>query len=187
MISEAGLDDLRVRLENMIGYEEAIPVLASYVALRHLFTTPDNSPNYWSALGSTMDPVQALFQDPPLDQENIIGVAAAGNFAQPFPYAPALWPHVLSVSVDAPYSNAGEVMMFDGTVNYDGMTLAPATSWAAPEMSLNAADHLLWGGSAICDGLRPPLAYATDPTRPNIWENLSFDMAKSSYCPSFLP
>lgn len=158
----------------------------------------------------TSDPLLVYLTDLPSDVIKVIAVAAAGQkpsvswgenglvlvggTGNPFPYLPGLSQNVLSVSVQRAYSNAGEVMRQDGTVAFTGTvttttgitvtgtyTLLPATSWAAPEMSLAAADHLRAGGEAECAGLRPPLAYA-DPAVAGSWLNLWLPDAVLAHC-----
>jgi hypothetical protein len=136
----------------------------------------------------------------------VISVAAAGNSGFNFPFAPALWPSVVSVSAldtegatapRAEYSNSGEVAM-DGqhtstTLVFDfpeGQREAPVegTSFAVPRLSLQAARYLLAGGTVSCAGAEnvasaPPLTYA--PVMTQIWEDLPLSDAASKYCQDF--
>jgi hypothetical protein len=93
-----------------------------------------------------------------------------------FPFAPALWPSVVSVSaVDesglTDYSNWGEVAQ-DGS----GPDIAPGargTSFAAPRVAGQEAIYLLRGGPLRCDHTTPPLKYIPDATLGG-WANLTW-------------
>jgi hypothetical protein len=110
------------------------------------------------------DPLYTMLKDPPtLGQSgSTISMAAAGNSgtkdlkALDFPFAPALWPEVLSVSASgsasaatdpldvtsqnkATYSNSGEVMV--SGVNSDKTN--EGTSFAAPKLAYLTARYLL--------------------------------------------
>ena len=88
----------------------------------------------------------------------VILVAAAGNMGCTFPFAPALWPKVVSVGADDPSHtfNRGEVAV---------PTTDTGTSFAAPVISVGEAIYLLnHGGAANCAKLTPPL-------NDDVWDN----------------
>jgi hypothetical protein len=112
-----------------------------------------------------------------------------------FPFAPAIWNDVVSVSAGtasgsdpedatAPtaYTNAGEVLRIGATTIGTGRVIG--TSFAAPRLSALEALYLLGGGSGECQGNRPPLGYAELPARPD-WENLPLAAAEARYCTDF--
>jgi hypothetical protein len=108
----------------------------------------------------------------------LTAVGAAGNGVQcgknrtsfPFPFAPALWDGVVSVSSENPaggimaYSNSGEVKL-DGTGPNDLMAGSRGTSFAAPRLSAEEAIYLLLTGKVQCGTERPPLAYVDQAAR----------------------
>ena len=114
-----------------------------------------------------------------------ISIGAAGNSPNTgFPFMPALWDEVISVSASAgnqlaPYSNLGEVMM-------DGEHLAArGTSFAAPKLSVYAAIYLAQeDASNPCSDppagkdISPPLGY-------DAFENMLLKDAAAKYCSSF--
>jgi hypothetical protein len=140
---------------------------------------------------------------PEIKDLRVISVAASGNHGNAFPFAPAIWETVISVSATtepieiqteqggallyAP--NAGEVAMGDKAP--DG---GVGTSYAAPALSHVAALYLLGGGGVSCVGpgpddntsitTTPPLAYAYHSV-PEKWLNLDLDTAAAQYCPGF--
>jgi hypothetical protein len=123
------------------------------------------------------DPLFILVEDPELGV--IISVAAAGNAGLDYPFAPAMWERVLSVSADADYANAGEVVANDVvTLTLQGGETIHGTSFAAPELSVRAAYYLMQGHGAECNGLRPPLAYMA-------WDNWPLPDAAGTYCATF--
>jgi hypothetical protein len=93
----------------------------------------------------------------------------------PFPFAPALWDSVVSVSADAAPDvtarlNSGEVKL-DGT----GPGLIPGsfgTSFAAPRLSALETKYLAETGFVVCGGT-PPLGYVDMSASPVL--NLSVD------------
>jgi hypothetical protein len=130
----------------------------------------------------------------------VIPVGAAGNGVKygsppmfvglPFPFAPALWDFVVSVSSDGPHLNSGEVKLPG-----DGPKMEPGhfgTSFAAPRLSAMEAMYLLKTGLSDCGaGQTPPLGYvaylsgpvSVSPTSP--WENT--DQSNwNSKCATFL-
>lgn len=151
--------------------------------------------------------------DGPTNDERVIPVAAAGNglgashIPLSFPFAPAVWPSVVSVSADplakAPdgtegtsgygtawYSNSGEVRM-SGTLEAnltDGLVNHPVygTSFAAPLMSVQEAFYLVHNGQVNCTGAKgnsvPPLGYQSDTD--HVWLNLIRSDA-DNYCTDF--
>ena len=136
----------------------------------------------------------------------IFSVAAAGNSGLRFPFAPALWQNVLGVSAfDAPpttaihdfvspsasskasYSNSGEVMLngayYDATITDTNGNSLRGTSFAAPEMSVLAALHLLKGGAVNCGGSTvPAMKYAPDI---ELWNDKSVGEAIKRFCDDF--
>ncbi|MDX2161017.1 MAG: S8 family serine peptidase [bacterium] len=105
----------------------------------------------------------------------IIPVAAAGNEGESFPYYPAAWPSVVSVSAStdavdfvaagplAPYSNAGGVMMPGTWESTSGIELG--TSFAAPRYSFLMALRLAGMNNNFCT---PPGA-SIPPALPDAW------------------
>jgi len=130
----------------------------------------------------------------------VIPVGAAGNGVKygepptfvglPFPFAPALWDFVVSVSSVGPHLNSGEVTLPGG-----GPAMEPnhfGTSFAAPRMSAMEAMYLLKTGLTNCGASQnPPLGYVAyysgpvtvSPTSP--WENTD-KSAWNSKCATFL-
>jgi len=113
-----------------------------------------------------------------------------------FPFAPAMWNSVVSVSAlpleDADgnrawYSNSGEVT-FDGrwTHTATGMVLE-GTSFAAPRLSHQEALYLLTGGPVQCvtPAHVPPLGYTNIDAGIFTWQNLPLTTAVTSYCQAF--
>jgi hypothetical protein len=129
--------------------------------------------------------------------KRVISIAAAGNSRYKFPFAPALWDSVVSVSAldedylnrggvaIADYSNYGEVAMEGDYMGFEG------TSYAAPRLSFQAARYLLDGGTVVCTGTLqvptvPPMAYAEQfATPPGPWDNLPLRSAAHEYCTGF--
>jgi hypothetical protein len=123
-------------------------------------------------------------------------VGAAGNHKLPFPFAPAIWDFVASISATtgddyqslADYSNYGEVRM-DGRVT--NLPQVEGTSFAAPKFAYYAARYLLQGGrfpctdcpDGLCANISPPLGY-TQEREP--WKNMTLDEAMGNFCTSFL-
>ena len=120
------------------------------------------------------------------DSGEIIAVAAAGNEGEPFPYFPAAFEGVVSVSASddngafvpltgiAPYSNFGGVMMPGIWIHESGIDVG--TSFAAPRYSFLMALYLLGENNDFCNtgsiitpklpnnwGINPP----TTPANPN--------------------
>jgi hypothetical protein len=106
-----------------------------------------------------------------------IPIAAAGNSKVPYPFAPALWDSVVSVSAADPdvaagifpeYTNNGEIRMegqypFEQPKDPNGRRLT-GTSYASPRLAAWAALYLLHGGQTPCDDdddpdPRPVLGY----------------------------
>jgi hypothetical protein len=128
----------------------------------------------------------------------VISVGAAGNSHFNFPFAPALWDSVVSVSSlgtddvnKAAYSNSGEVAM-DGVFALDAIKIdqvpIEGTTFAVSKLSLLAARYLLTEGKVPCDNIAPPLAYAqtlTDKPNDERWLNLSLKNATLKYCSDF--
>jgi hypothetical protein len=153
------------------------------------------------------DPLNAWFADP--DRREVIPVGAAGNgirrFVGPggtsapvrldFPFAPALWDSVVSVSASANgdrafYSNSGEIML-DGnaTINVAAGTEAiDGTSFSAPRLSTLEALYLIHHDNNSCAGSTPPMGYVNSSggLNPLAWLNLPIGPATSArYCPPF--
>ncbi|RIK29090.1 MAG: hypothetical protein DCC55_38235 [Chloroflexi bacterium] len=133
------------------------------------------------------------------ESRHVISVAAAGNYEWnvPFPFAPAIWPGVISVSAgddgaDPPlawYSNYGEVRMSGAYTLSTGPTVE-GTSFAAPELSYWAAEYLTAAGTSSCLGpdgttYHPALNYTDTPD--GLWDNLSLVEADNFICPNFIP
>jgi hypothetical protein len=131
---------------------------------------------------------------PPKGFPPVVFVAAAGNSGLGFPFAPALWPEVLSVSAQkaedvsgrADYSNSGEVMMS----GLEKLTYSLGTSFATPKLAALEARYLLRRSTAA----PPPCTIPPLGHKPNGWDtvqaakkNLSLSDATKEYCTSFLP
>lgn len=123
------------------------------------------------------------------NNHRIIQVGSAGNTDMPFPFAPAFYPTVISVSAEfsganfqqaQPTSNDGEVQM-NGLHTFNSEIYA-GTSFAAPRLSVEAAIYLLKGGTTSCtgsvDNSAPPMAHP-------IWDNLPRTDAADQYCTDF--
>jgi hypothetical protein len=153
--------------------------------------------------------------------------AAYGDEPAP-PYAPAVWDMVVSVSAGpddsgVKYANSGEVQMkgmlgfepplfgdfivawptvLDGTIEkiYGVSNRNFGTSFAAPELSYQAARYLLNNGPIPCSGTEvmpdtgdsirtnPPLKYAPQirsDENPNPYEDLDLATAAEKYCEGF--
>jgi maltose/maltodextrin transport system substrate-binding protein/arabinogalactan oligomer/maltooligosaccharide transport system substrate-binding protein len=192
ILSHQDLQEFRKQLEQVAGlrFEEA-----DKLRIVELYP-PDID------LNLSTDPLETLANDPlsillSAIRTDVISVGAAGNFGEyqyDFPFAPAIWDFVVSVSAAeddaaarhgelASYSNAGEVLMSGQhpTENEVG------TSFAAPRFSLEAALYLLRGGSITCNNLAPPLAYVSlDALPPGPWANLALHSEEAKViCPSF--
>ena len=124
---------------------------------------------------------QALVKEVSKGERPTISIAAAGNSGFNFPFAPAIWDSVLSVSAGdagqkpAAYSNWGEVV---ASGVHPMATAVVGTSFAAPRMSLAAAFYLLDLDelTASCGTASPPLkTAATKPECP--WRNLDVPAA----------
>lgn len=134
----------------------------------------------------------------------IINVGAAGNFEDRFPYAPASWDFVDSISSQAStqeqkpveldnglslaeYSNWGEIQMdgvFIGDSNFASNILG--TSFAAPKFSYEMASYLLSGGSSPCTdspNIMPVLGYGEGNEKQSL-DNMKFMDAMNRFCPS---
>jgi hypothetical protein len=121
----------------------------------------------------------------------VIPVGSAGNDGVPFPYYPAAWETVVSVSASeeeqdfyatpplASYSNWGEVMM-PGDWTAPWGNLQQGTSFAAPRLSYIMALYLEDQGSDVCKtSYGPALAYPLTQTE----NNLSLRDAVQAKCP----
>jgi hypothetical protein len=136
--------------------------------------------------------------------QQFIPVAASGNTSPDrpitFPFEPALWPNVISVSADDAinyYANDGEIAM-KGLYPYPPPPdeIYEGTSFAAPRFSTWAAIHLLLGGTSPCiegDDHHPVLGYKEDWS-PEDWNhdginthpaNLSLTEVSDRYCQQF--
>jgi hypothetical protein len=150
------------------------------------------------------DPLYMLLDgyrsDPPAGVP-VISVGAAGNSGIEFPFAPALWKGVTSISsLDAKYSNHGEVAMpgeHPSQKGEDSGKPIHGTSFAAPRFSLRAAQYLLDGRPGPCDDW-PPFSYVDvpipdDPQDSQLnylvsldWKNLPLDEgAAKEHCRDF--
>jgi hypothetical protein len=120
-----------------------------------------------------------------------------------FPFAPAIWNSVVSVSATEAdpafagpavpgsdlrtrYSNGGEVML-DGQYTY-GTTSVHGTSFAAPRLAYLEALYLLGGGAVPCGQPVPPLGYSDMEGGSPQWDNLTVAAAAAKVgCPGFPP
>jgi len=135
------------------------------------------------------DPLYQWINNPGVggDYATAISIASSGNSGPlPYPFAPAMWSAVLSVSaLNADYSNSGEITVSGThpTEKMDSREPITGTSFAAPRVSLVTAMYLLFGGDAKCSGYdgdsHPPMAYA--PTKDD-WRNLEMREAAGLYC-----
>jgi hypothetical protein len=154
--------------------------------------------------GATFDPdrIDPLYEKLLEHREELIAVAAAGNYGLPFPYAPALWDDVLAVSappVQLPASNcsptpiafianAGEVLV-DGQHFEVNSNCQVGTSFAAPTVSVYAASYFLADQPVACPNpsggnpTQPPLEYAAE-LQPQ-WSSTPLRDAATIYCPAF--
>lgn len=211
-------EDTFIELVRVIAVQKGIP---EDKALSLLYTTINWPENFYSGDDDPSSVIDALRDDPLLDWLSnylkvsidsgeivAISVAAAGNSGKigySFPFAPAIWDSVVSISAEdspgnwAPYSNPGEIMMngeFSGSfdmaeisqeqVPTDEDFSVEGTSFAAPRFSVQAAVYLLEGGLYPCinhPNVVPPLGYAGDN---GSWENMTLAGAAENYCPTFL-
>jgi hypothetical protein len=179
-----GFGDAELLAEAAAGFLHERALLRSSYEPAASFFDPDE--NYFGLLEG--DDRRYLQEDPLIQRieelsqnEHVISVAAAGNAALDFPFAPAKWKGVLSVSADADYANAAEVLANHAvTIALQGgqTKVIYGTSFAAPELSVRAAYYLMQGYGAECNGLRPPLAYMA-------WNNLPLPNAAGEYCATF--
>jgi hypothetical protein len=151
------------------------------------------------------DPLKPILAG--LAASGVVPVGAAGNgvvvyngtslertrFA--FPFAPALWDSVVSVSAGqdaatrANYSNSGEVVMAGDTEvsRLDGTRVTVrGTSFAAPQVAARLGAYLLTGGPSPCDGHVPALGYADSDEPAPHWDDLTLQTAASRYCRSYV-
>jgi hypothetical protein len=142
---------------------------------------------------SSEDPLHAFIREHP----TVFAVGASGNSDFNFPFAPAMWDHVLAVSAPEERSpptgseskafkaNAGEVQL-SGVYSLDSSIIG--TSFAAPKLSILAAIYLLNNNNPTCktsagDLLNPALNYV--PQLSGSWQRLNIDIARQTYCPEF--
>lgn len=203
MVNEELADLKRVLQESGLDDDQVEEALKGLVETRDFYLPPRQEGPYGEEKPQLPrrileelagDPLRQFFQEPQpeLAGLEIINVAAAGNAALGYPYAPALWENVLSVSApdgEKRYANRGEVIAGDvvAITNRDGNPVqVPGTSFAAPEVSVRAALYLARGGKATCPGgektTTPPLAYAPE-TGP--WDNLTLSSARVKFCHNF--
>ena len=185
-----------LRREEFVPVRQKVYIDVTRPALQAVFQAAyaaDGTPTF----SVSSDPLRALLEDAlPAD---VVAVAAAGNDGRDFPYAPARYGNVVSVSAEytgveacqeilsatgqsAVLSNKAEVQMHG---LYDCL---PGTSFAAPRLSFEMALYLLRGGSIDCDGLFPPLDYeeGDDPDPNNLnWDDLPRQDASDDHCTSF--
>lgn len=154
-----------------------------------------------------LDPIQALLA---ARSEDVIPVAAAGNFGLDYPFWPGAWGQVISVSAsqgmgyhagepwnrksDAPLlktesdrpgqqkriSNYGEVMMPGEFESSAGPV--SGTSFAAPRMSFLLAMAVSADGPGICRDADGALTFASGE-----WDNLALIEAVEAHCPALAP
>jgi hypothetical protein len=155
-----------------------------------------------------LDPLQTLFTD---RNANVIPVASAGNFGMDYPFWPAAWAQVVSVSgstgqgffasaawdkkKDTPLltgdfvmpnnknriSNYGEVMM-PGQYDSASAGMVIGTSFAAPRLSVAMALYVSQVGPAVCRYDEGGPALAYGE-----WDNLALADAVQEYCPAMQP
>jgi hypothetical protein len=167
------------------------------------------------------DPLNTWLEHPTIKEPvdiYVISVASAGNYGDHgynFPFAPAIWNKVVSVSAngwdplnpeyqekvfnpDIPYdgtkafySNFGEVM-YDGKLNYPikNQKLEDiyyfGTSFAAPEISVREALYLLNGGEVSCsENNRTSQPPLGYSEGYGPWDNLILATAVPRYCSDF--
>lgn len=154
-----------------------------------------------------LDPIQGLLA---ARSEDVIPVAAAGNFGLDYPFWPGAWGQVISVSASqgmgyhagAPWdsksdtplltaesdspgqqkriSNYGEVMMPGEFESSAGPVTG--TSFAAPRLSFLLAMYASAEGPGICRDEDGALALASGD-----WDNLALIEAVQAYCPALAP
>jgi hypothetical protein len=188
--------------------EELYNRIAQYLPrpIRSFYPELDD-PSSPDGLESLIGLQQTFFEEDPLfkllnryteQSDTVISVGAAGNIdGYLYPFAPALWDSVVSVSADysratppsnvTPSSNAGEVRL-DGEHPNDPRIFG--TSFAAPRMSFLAARYLLEGGNNTCygsvDHTSPPLRYVSLANLSlRVWENKSLADAVPEFCDTF--
>jgi hypothetical protein len=155
-----------------------------------------------------LDPLQTLFTD---WNSIAIPVASAGNFGMDYPFWPAAWGQVVSVSgstgegfyssaawdkkKDTPLltgdvvmpseknriSNYGEVMM-PGEYDSASAGMVIGTSFAAPRLSVALALYVAQVGPAMCRNDQSGSALAYGD-----WDNLTLTDAVQEYCPAMQP
>jgi hypothetical protein len=103
----------------------------------------------------------------------VIQVAAAGNMECNYPFAPALWDGVVSVS-----ANSGESYVFNKGEIIPNGDIKEGTSLAAPMVSVEEAVYLATTSTANCNGMSPPL-------NDDVWDNTALANADSK-CPGFV-
>jgi hypothetical protein len=170
---------------------------------------PVNSQKFQEA--TDLDPLQQLLADL---SDNVVAVASAGNFGLDYPFWPAAWGQVVSVSAStgedfyAPSSwdkrNNAPLLGADteqkgkkGTrISNFGEVMLPGeystdegmvigTSFAAPRMSMVMALYLSAVGNAYCRNSVGGPALASGE-----WDNLTLSEAVDAYCPdmaAYLP
>lgn len=154
-----------------------------------------------------LDPIQALLAT---RGAALIPVGSAGNFGLDFPFWPAAWGQVVSVSAsvgqgyyapsawdkknDTPLltadpdkpgkqtriSNYGEVMMPGEFMSEYG--LVSGTSFAAPRLSVALALYASAAGTGTCRNAEGGPALASGK-----WDNLTLQQAVQATCPAMAP
>ncbi len=154
-----------------------------------------------------LDPIQALLAT---RGAALIPVGSAGNFGLDFPFWPAAWGQVVSVSAsvgqgyyapsvwdkknDTPLltadpdkpgkqtriSNYGEVMMPGEYMSEYG--LVSGTSFAAPRLSVALALYASAAGTGTCRNAEGGPALASGK-----WDNLTLQQAVQATCPAMAP
>lgn len=170
------------------------PQLARQIVLMNYYYTDKDRFNEQDKLFSLLEGKSA---DP-----NIVLVASAGNLGEfveffPFPFAPAKWDFVVSVSSEdketegevfppcyrnliAKYSNCGEIRM-DGDDTTDQASNR-GTSYAAPKFSLRIAIALLDDELSICAPGSTATSVFGYASENGDWRNLSYDEAFAEVC-----
>ena len=209
----SGLNELQADLNGFVGATEAElkEKLGPFgQKITDYISKPDNdvASSLTNSARAKKDPLlQFLGRANAEGNKRVIPVAAAGNGLGstherlPFPFAPAIWDSIVSVSAESPlspgtskltadYSNDGEITQ-SGELKYLDPATGPwtliGTSFAAPRLAVKEAFYLLNGEPVTCVGKPdsiPPLGYNGPPGTPYTWLNLTPQHAEG-YCAQF--
>jgi hypothetical protein len=167
------LTDLRSRLAKLEYPNVDNSTFNAFVV--NLIYDPAVDPSWIKSFDELQDKLKSF--------NNVVYVGAAGNFEYPYPFAPASWGFVISVSSDgstsdsncrkdvADYSNCGEVKL-DG-VYYDDTNIV-GTSFAAPKVSARAALNLLLTKPSVI-GNSCPMNFNTPTLPTGPWSNAAYN------------